>query len=91
MGKHETAKFIEQVLKWWKIQNVSAKGQDGRMNDPDRAVQSAESTNLIQFNEMFSKAKSCKLEIYMILDLNRYYYYELICLFSLLRNMINMN
>ena len=56
MGKHETAKFIEQVLKWWKIQNVSAKGQDGRMNDPDRAVQSAESTNLIRFNEMFSKA-----------------------------------
>ena len=70
MGKHETAKFIEQVLKWWKIQNVSAKGQDGRMSNPDRAVQSAESTNLIEFNEMFSKAKSGKLEIYMILDLN---------------------
>ena len=48
-------------------------------------------TNLIQFNEMFSKAKSCKLEIYMILDLNWYHYYELICLFSPLRNMINMN
>ena len=88
MGKHETAKFIEQVLKWLKIQNVSAKGQDGRMNDPDRAVQVAES-NLIQFNEMFSKAKSGKLEIYMIL--NWYHYYELICLFSPLRNMINMN
>ena len=46
----------------------SAKDQDGRMNDPDRAVQSAESTNLIEFNEMFSKAKSGKLEIYMILN-----------------------
>ncbi len=44
MGKHETAKFIEQVLKWWKIQNVSAKGQDGRMNGPDRAVLIAVST-----------------------------------------------
>ena len=89
MGKHETAKFIEQVLKWWKIQNVSAKDQDGKMNDPDRAVLSAESTNLIEFNEMFSKAKSGKFEIYM--RLNLYYHYELFCSFPTLRNMINMN
>ena len=61
-GKHETADFIDQVLVWWKIQNVSAKGQDIRMRDPSRAVQTPSSNNLQYYLDLFTNAKSGKFK-----------------------------
>lgn len=38
-GAFETATFIQQILDWWNTVNVSAKGQDVRLRDPNRSVQ----------------------------------------------------
>ena len=58
VNKHDTANFIEQVLKWWTVMNVSSKGQDRRMRDPSRAVQDAHSENLQPYLELFKSAQS---------------------------------
>lgn len=55
---HETAKFIQTILNWWNVVNVSGKGEDERMNDPHRAVQDCKSTNLQDFLKLFQEAKS---------------------------------
>ncbi len=60
MKKDGTADFIQQILTWWNIVNVSSKGQDQRMRDPNRAVQDAQSTNLQSYLTLFSGAKSGK-------------------------------
>ena len=67
--KHDTANFIDKLLTWWKIQNVSAKGQDARMRDPSRAVQTKESTNLQPFLELFTIAESGELTIYFFIHI----------------------
>ena len=53
-----TAHFIRTVLNWWNTVNVSGKGQDQRLNDPHRAVQMPDSTNLQTFLTMFQQAAS---------------------------------
>ena len=45
----ETASFVQFILDWWKTVNVSAKGQDVRLNDSNRSVQDNSSTNLQVF------------------------------------------
>ena len=60
-NKKATADFIQQVLEWWKVVNVSSKGQDVRMRDPHRAVQSPSSNTLQPFLDIFKEAKSGKL------------------------------
>ena len=57
-GKEETAKFIAQVLTWWKAMNVYGKNEELRFNDSDRMVQTPSSTNLCSFAELFCAAKS---------------------------------
>ena len=52
-GYSDTASFIETVLNWWNIVNVSAKGQDQRLNNPHRAVQEAHTTTLQPFCRFF--------------------------------------
>ena len=58
MKKNDTADFIDQLLTWWKIQNVSSKGQDARMRDFNRAVQTKDSTNLQPYLDLFTNAQS---------------------------------
>ena len=53
-----TATFIEQVLDWWKLVNVSSKGEDIRFNDPRRCVQYEDSTSLAEFQTLFKGAAS---------------------------------
>ena len=65
-NKNSTADFIQQVLTWWNIQNVSSKGQDIRMRDPSRAVQTPESTNLQLYADLFKQAESGKFIILLI-------------------------
>ena len=55
---YDTAAFIETILNWWNVVNVSGKGQDQRMNDPHRAVQDPESSNLQTFLAVFQGAAS---------------------------------
>ena len=57
-GCHDTAKFIQIILNWWNLVNVSGKGQDQRMNDPYRAVQDPQSTSLQTFLLIFQEASS---------------------------------
>lgn len=57
-GSTETANFIQQVLDWWTVVNVSAKGQDVRLRDPNRSVQLPNSTNLQMCLDVFEKSKS---------------------------------
>ena len=58
-GSKDTAIFIQQILDWWNTVNVSAKGQDTRMNDPSRAVQQQNSISLLQsFVDSFKNIKS---------------------------------
>ena len=52
-GSSETATFIQQILDWWNTVNVSAKGQDVRLRDPNRSVQDEKSNNLQLFLEQF--------------------------------------
>ena len=48
------------------IQNVSSKGQDIRMRDPSRAVQTPESINLQLYADLFKQAESGKFIILLI-------------------------
>jgi len=57
-GCHDTASFIQFVLNWWNTVNVSAKGQDIRLNDPHRRVQDLSSTNLTTLLDQFKKSAS---------------------------------
>ena len=57
-GCRDTAQFIQTIVNWWNVVNVSGKGQDLRMNDPHRAVQDVESTNLQTFVTLFQEATS---------------------------------
>ena len=53
-GCHETANFIQSVVNWWNIVNVSSKGQDIRLKDPYRRAQDLTSTNLESMHQLFS-------------------------------------
>ena len=53
-NKHGTASLVQQVLSWWKAINVSTPGDEQRFNDPDRAMQTKNSSNLQSFVELFS-------------------------------------
>lgn len=55
---HDTALFIRTIVEWWNTVNVSSKGQDQRMNDPHRAVQGPQSTNLKTYLTLFQGAAS---------------------------------
>ena len=57
-GCHATAKFIQTVLNWWNVVNVSAIGQNQRLNDLYRAVQDPQSTTLQTFLMIFQNAGS---------------------------------
>ena len=52
-GYSDTASFIETILNWWNIVNVSAKGQDQRLNNPRRAVHEAHTTTRAFFCRFF--------------------------------------
>ena len=54
----DTAYFIQTVVNWWNTVNVSAKGQDKRMNDPFRAVQTSASSTIDEFINIFRNAAS---------------------------------
>lgn len=54
----DTADFIQFVLNWWNVVNVSSKGQDMRLNDPHRHVQDHTSTNLSDYHQIFQRAPS---------------------------------
>ena len=57
-GSSETAEFVQFVLNWRNSMNVSEKGQDLRMRDPNRAPQTAASTNLQSFLKQFKASES---------------------------------
>jgi len=57
-GAQETANFIESILNWWNIVNVSSKGQDIRLRDPSRSVQEENSQNLQSFLDRFKGMSS---------------------------------
>ena len=57
-GACETANFIQQVLDWWNVVNVSAKGQDIRLRDPNRSVQNEKSTTLHSVLDILKKSES---------------------------------
>ena len=57
-GKSDTAAFIEQVLKWWKMVNVKCNGEGARFSDDSRLVQTCNSTNLRAFMDLFTNADS---------------------------------
>ena len=48
-----SADFIQSVLDWWNVVNVSWKGQDIKLKDPQRGVQDLTSTNLATLHEKF--------------------------------------
>ena len=54
----ETADFVQTILNWWNVVNVSGKGQDLRLKDPYRAVQAPESSTLPTFLRIFQGAES---------------------------------
>ena len=57
-GSNETATFIQNVLDWWNMVNVSAKGQDKHLNDPNQSVQDKQSINLNNFLQQFETVDS---------------------------------
>ena len=57
-GACDSANFIQFILDWWNTVNVSAHGQNIRLNDPSRHVQDQNSTNLKVFLEKFKESKS---------------------------------
>ena len=57
-GSDDTASFIQFVLNWWNTVNVSAKGQDIRLNDPHTCVQDLSSTKLKTLHDQFKQAPS---------------------------------
>ena len=56
--REETANFLQTIINWWNVVNVSGKGQDKRLNDPFRSVQTTESTSLDKFIDIFRNASS---------------------------------
>ena len=57
-GKEETAQVIEQILRFWKVVNVKSCYEQSRFNDPDRCVQSPDSTSLQQLHSLFFNSAS---------------------------------
>ena len=57
-GCEGTANFIELVLNFWNIVNVSRKGLDLRFNDPCRAVQEKGTPLLKECLQIFSTANA---------------------------------
>ena len=57
-GAYETTSIIQNILDWWNIVNVSAKGQDIRLRDHNRSVQDKDSNNLQLFLDIFKCMKS---------------------------------
>ena len=57
-GYFDTAAFIQQVLDWWDLVNVSSKGQDSRFKNPQRSVQREGSETLSIHLQRFSASKS---------------------------------
>ena len=57
-GAYDTASFIQQVLDWWNVVNVSAKGQDIRLRDPNRSVQDEKATNLHSLLDLMKTSQS---------------------------------
>lgn len=57
-GRCETADFVQTILNWWNVVNVSGKGQDQRLKDPYRAVQASGSSSLTTFLRIFQGAES---------------------------------
>lgn len=55
---HDTANFIDSILSWWLVVNVSRKGEDKRFNNAIRAVQSPESTILLDYIKLFTLTSS---------------------------------
>ena len=53
-----TADFIQFVLNWWNVVNVSSKHQETRLNDPHRHVQDHSSTNRSEYHRIFQRAPS---------------------------------
>ena len=49
----DTADFIQFVLNWWNVVNVSSKHQEARLNDPHRRVLDHTSTNLSDYQRIF--------------------------------------
>lgn len=57
-GSADTADFVQVVLNWWNMMNVSAKDQDIRMRDTFRAAQTSTSTSLQFFCDKFEACES---------------------------------
>lgn len=57
-GCKDTAAFIDIILQWWNVMNVSSKGQHIRLNDPNRQPQTKESSNLKYFLDIFEHCES---------------------------------
>ena len=54
----DTADFIQFVLNWWNVVNVSSKHQEARLNDSHRHIQDHTSTNLSDYQRIFQRAPS---------------------------------
>ena len=54
----DTTDFIQFVLNWSNVVNVSSKHSKARLNDPLRLVQDHTSTNLYDYHRIFQKAPS---------------------------------
>ncbi len=57
-GRQGTAEFVAVISTWWKIVNVCGPSEDLRFNDACRMEQTPSSTNLEQFQQLFSNAPS---------------------------------
>ena len=57
-GARDTAEFIQQVLNFWNVVNVSAGGQDRRLRDPYRSVQDKTSSTLQSMLKLFQQSES---------------------------------
>ena len=57
-NKVHTANFMDQVLSWWNTVNVACKGENLKFNNPNRSVQTRESTSLNTFVQLFTNASS---------------------------------
>ena len=57
-NKADTASVVQLILSWFKACNVASPYESTRFNDPDRAVQTRNSTNLQKFVDIFTTAPS---------------------------------
>ena len=57
-GARDTAEFIQQVLNFWNVVNVSARGQDRRLRDPYRSVQDKTPSTLQSMLKLFQQSES---------------------------------